>query len=319
MSSSNKIVVAHRGASGYLPEHSLVAKAYAHALGADYVELDVVLTRDGVPVVLHDLYLDCISNVQQIYPDRSRPDGHYYVIDFDWSELGRLTACDRKNPETGAPQFPMRYGESSVGADIHSMGEEIELVLTLNRCTGRNVGLFVEIKNPLFHKHSGMDIGKIVWDTLLRHQIADGAFPCLVFSFESSVLKHMRFDLGCTLTMAQLIGTPGSEEDPADDFSFYQTEEGLREISAYAQAVSPSLSELVHFSPEEVPIPTHFVELAHKVELCVYPYALRRDTFPHHINERAALAFLFAVLQIDGIITDFPDSALAFLVENHLR
>ncbi|MBN2069355.1 MAG: glycerophosphodiester phosphodiesterase [Opitutales bacterium] len=319
MSLPEKIVIAHRGASGYLPEHSLVAKAYAHALGTDYVEMDVVLTHDGVPVVLHDLYLDCISNIQQVYPDRCRPDGHYYVIDFNWSELERLTAYDRKSPETGEALFAARYGESTVGADIHSMAEEIELILNLNRSTGRNVGLFVEIKNPLFHTDAGMDIGKIVLETLQRYQITDGAIPCLVFSFESSVLKHMRFDLGCDLTMAQLIGTPGSEEDPVDDFSFYQTDEGLREISTYAQAVSPSLLELVSFSPKGMPIPGHLVEFAHKVHLCVYPYALRRDTLPDQIDERAALTFLFSVLQIDGVITDFPDSAIAFLVDNHLR
>jgi glycerophosphoryl diester phosphodiesterase len=74
-STVDKIVIAHRGASGYLPEHTLAAKAAAHAMGADYLEQDVVLSRDGVPMVLHDIYIDTVTDVAQAFPDRSRADG----------------------------------------------------------------------------------------------------------------------------------------------------------------------------------------------------------------------------------------------------
>ena len=70
---SQPIVIAHRGASGYLPEHTLAAKAMAHAMGADFLEQDVVLTADGVPIVLHDIYLEATTDVEQRFPDRSRP------------------------------------------------------------------------------------------------------------------------------------------------------------------------------------------------------------------------------------------------------
>ena len=70
------LVIAHRGAAGYLPEHTLVAKAYAYATGADYLEQDVILTRDDVPVVFHDLVLDEVTDVAARYADRRRSDGH---------------------------------------------------------------------------------------------------------------------------------------------------------------------------------------------------------------------------------------------------
>ena len=70
-----KIVIAHRGASGYLPEHTLEAKAMAHAMGADYLEQDLVLSKDDIPVVIHDIHLDEVTNVAERYPGRARKDG----------------------------------------------------------------------------------------------------------------------------------------------------------------------------------------------------------------------------------------------------
>ena len=81
------IVIAHRGASAYLPEHTLPCVAAAHTLGADYIEQDIVLSRDGVPMVLHDIYLESTTNVAQRFPKRCRDDGRFYAIDFDLAEL----------------------------------------------------------------------------------------------------------------------------------------------------------------------------------------------------------------------------------------
>jgi glycerophosphoryl diester phosphodiesterase len=89
--SNPPLVIAHRGASAYLPEHTLAAKAAAHMAGADYIEQDVVLSRDGAPVVLHDLYLDAVTDVARVFPDRRRDDGRFHVMDFSWAELRRLS------------------------------------------------------------------------------------------------------------------------------------------------------------------------------------------------------------------------------------
>ena len=102
------LVIAHRGASGYLPEHTLEAKAYAHALGVDYLEQDVVLTRDGVPVVLHDTWLEQVTDVADLFPGRQRQDGRHYAIDFSLEELGRLSACERRD-RAGRQRWPARF------------------------------------------------------------------------------------------------------------------------------------------------------------------------------------------------------------------
>ena len=98
---SQPIVIAHRGASGYLPEHTLAAKAMAHAMGADFLEQDVVLTADGVPIVLHDIYLEATTDVEQRFPDRSRPDGRFYAIDFTLAEIRTLSAHERTTRSRG--------------------------------------------------------------------------------------------------------------------------------------------------------------------------------------------------------------------------
>ena len=103
------IVIAHRGASGYLPEHTLVAKALAHGLGADYLEQDVVATRDGQLVVLHDLYLDDVTDVAAKFPGRQRTDGRHYVIDFDLAELKTLTIFERRAPGALTAKYPARF------------------------------------------------------------------------------------------------------------------------------------------------------------------------------------------------------------------
>jgi len=104
-----KIVISHRAASGYLPEHTLPAVAMAYAFGADYIEQDVALTKDGVLMVIHDIYLDATTNVKQVFPDRKRADGRFYVCDFTLAEIKSLRVGERVNPATGAPVFAGRF------------------------------------------------------------------------------------------------------------------------------------------------------------------------------------------------------------------
>ena len=92
------IVIGHRGASGYLPEHTTESAAMAHALDCDYIEQDCVLSRDGVPIVMHDITLDDLTNVATVFPDRKRSDGHWYVFDFTLAELRLLRITERRSP-----------------------------------------------------------------------------------------------------------------------------------------------------------------------------------------------------------------------------
>ena len=126
MAANERIVIAHRGASGYLPEHTLAAKALAHAMGADYIEQDVVLTKDGVAVVLHDIHLDTVTNVSTVYPGRAREDGRYYALDFTLNEVKRLTVNERIDLKTRKPVYHRRFPVGKSHFQVPTLAEEIE-------------------------------------------------------------------------------------------------------------------------------------------------------------------------------------------------
>lgn len=92
--SAEPLVIAHRGASGYLPEHTLEAKTLAYAMKPDYIEQDVVMTKDDQLVVLHDHYLDRVTDVAERFPNRARADGRYYAIDFTLAEIKTLRVTE---------------------------------------------------------------------------------------------------------------------------------------------------------------------------------------------------------------------------------
>ena len=92
---SDKIIIAHRGASGYLPEHTLESKALAFAQHADYLEQDLAMTKDGRLVVIHDHFLDGLTDVAKKFPNRHRKDGRYYVIDFTLKEIQSLNMTEK--------------------------------------------------------------------------------------------------------------------------------------------------------------------------------------------------------------------------------
>ena len=107
----NKLIIAHRGASGYLPEHTLESKALAFAQGADYLEQDLAMSKDGRLIVIHDHFLDGLTDVAKKFPDRKREDGRYYVIDFTWDELQTLEMTENFNTENGVQKqvYPGRF------------------------------------------------------------------------------------------------------------------------------------------------------------------------------------------------------------------
>ena len=105
------LIIAHRGASGYLPEHTLESKRLAFEMGADYLEQDVVATRDDELVVLHDIHLDRVTDVAERFPDRSRDDGRFYVRDFELAELRQVNVYERMKPDgdLAAPEDTSDY------------------------------------------------------------------------------------------------------------------------------------------------------------------------------------------------------------------
>ena len=158
-------IIAHRGACGYLPEHTLPAVELAHTFGADYIEQDVVLTSDGVPIVLHDVTLELTTNVAALFPERHRDDGLFYAIDFTLEEIKTLNAHERTDSH-GNPVFPGRYSGTGVEFKVPTLAEEIETVDRLNAASGKRTGVYIELKRPEFHEQEGVDIYQAVLDVL---------------------------------------------------------------------------------------------------------------------------------------------------------
>ena len=204
--STKKItVIAHRGASGYLPEHTLASKVMAYAMQADYIEQDVVLSKDDVPIVIHDILLDDVTNVLEKYPNRKREDGRYYVIDFTFEEIKTLAVTERFDSETGLQIYPNRFPKGTSSFRLHSLQDEIELIQGLNKSTGKNIGIYPEIKKPEFHHENGKDISKIVLNILSDYGYKTKNDKCIVQSFDAIELERIRKELKSQLFLVQLM------------------------------------------------------------------------------------------------------------------
>ncbi len=307
------IVIAHRGASGYLPEHTFAAKAYAHALGADYLEQDVVLTRDDVPVVFHDLVLEEVTDVANVFPGRKRDDGHWYVIDLDYAELSQLSVHDRVNPTSGEATYPERFGEH-LPLRIRSLAEELTFIHGLNRATGRRAGIYTEVKSPAWHRAAGKDLSPLVLGTLADFGYRTADDDVWLQCFDDAELLRIKGALGCRLRMVQLIGENAWHE-AATDYDALRTPAGLARVATYAAGIGPWIPQVVQWpAAGAAPVCTSLVRDAHAEGLAVHPYTFRVDQLPEHAADAAAThRALFELAGVDGLFTDFPDVTLAAL------
>ncbi|MFM8904205.1 MAG: glycerophosphodiester phosphodiesterase family protein, partial [Verrucomicrobiota bacterium] len=140
LQAAEPVVIAHRGASGILPEHTRESKIAAHRMGADYLEQDVVLSKDDVPIVLHDVHLDTTTDVAEKFPDRRRKDGRYYAIDLTVAEIATLTATERFDHRTGKQVMPLRHPKGKGVFRVPTLEQELALIAELNRTGGRRAG-----------------------------------------------------------------------------------------------------------------------------------------------------------------------------------
>jgi glycerophosphoryl diester phosphodiesterase len=297
------IVIAHRGASGYLPEHTLAAKALAHGLGADYLEQDVVATRDSQLVVLHDLHLDDVTDVALKFPGRQRSDGRHYVIDFDLAELKTLTVFERRAPGRAAAKYPARFPADTGLFGIATLAEELALIGGLNRSTGRAAGIYPEIKEPAWHRGHGVDLSTLVLAELRRFGYSDARDAAFVQCFDAAELARVKEELGCRLPLIQLVG-------PEQDYAALLTAAGLESVAAYAYGLGPHYSQLVEAGEGRRPRPADLAGRAHDAGLRVHAYTFRRDDLPAYAPTLEDLLELFFVdVGVDGVFSDHPDVA----------
>ena len=284
-------VIAHRGASGYLPEHTLAAYAMAYAQGADFIEPDLVLTRDQVLVARHEAMLDDTTDVAERFPDRRARDGHFYAADLDYAELATLRTREYR---------PGRFPHAARLFPVPRFDEILTLVSGLNAVTGCSVGLYPELKSPAWHRERDLDqVGA------LRLALARQPFAAAlrIQSFEPEPLQELASAPIDGAVLVQLVGTP--EAAAAEE---------LARIATYADGIGPSIRHLARAQAAGDDI----VARAHALGLTVDAWTLRADALGP-FDDFAAAANLVLDMGVDGIFTDHPDLLVRHLNDRRER
>lgn len=301
---NKKIVIAHRGASGYLPEHTMEAKAMAYAMNPDFIEQDIVLSKDDVPIVIHDIHLESVTDVAIKFPDKKRADGRYYVIDFTFDELKQLNALERFNPKTNKAVYPNRFPLHKSIFKLHTLQQEIELIQGLNKSTGKNIGIYPEIKEPAFHLKEGKDISKIVLNVLSDYGYKTKKDNCILQCFDGNELKRIRTELKSQLFLVQLM-------------EFKKDENKLEEISKYADGIGPWYKQIIKGKNNDGTWQiSKLVAKAHALNLKVHAYTFRADELGDFKSFNELLNTALFKANIDGVFTDFTDKVEAFVNKN---
>ncbi|MCD9027223.1 glycerophosphodiester phosphodiesterase [Luteimonas sp. BDR2-5] len=321
------LVVAHRGASARLPEHTLAAYRRAIEDGADAIEPDLVMTRDGVLVARHENEIGSTTDVGQRpeFADRRRTqriDGvavtGWFTEDFTLAELKTLRARERL-PAVRGIWYDGQYA-------IPTLHEIVILLSDLSQAHGRTIGLMPEIKHPSHFQALGLAMEAPLLEVLAQHPVTQRA-PVVVQSFEIANLRTLRGMLGPAhgnIELLQLIGDP--RERPADvaaagngpRYRDMTTPDGLRTIAGYAQWIGPPVAQLGEIGRGGTIEPTTLVADAHAAGLRVLPYTFRPENpfLPKPLrrgaanarNEDGSIAEMraYLALGIDGLFTDDP-------------
>ncbi|GAA0352503.1 glycerophosphodiester phosphodiesterase [Morganella psychrotolerans] len=326
----SKIVIAHRGASGYLPEHTLPAKALAYAQGADYLEQDLVMTKDDELVVLHDHYLDRVTDVAQRFPDRARADGRYYAIDFTLAEIKSLKFTEGFDIKDGkqVQNYPGRFPMGKSDFRIHSFQEELEFIQGLNHSTGKNIGIYPEIKAPWFHRQEGKDITRKVLSVLKDYGYQTKDSPVYLQCFDPNELKRIKQELlpemGMDVKLVQLIAyTDWQEtfEQNADgkwvnyNYDWMMAPGAMSKIATYADGIGPDYHMLINKDSKAGHITlTPMAQDAHNSHLAIHPFTVRADALPPYAeNVDQLFDVIYNKAGAEGLFTDFPDKGVKFL------
>jgi len=291
------IVIGHRGACGYLPEHTTESAALAHALQADYIEQDVVLSSDGIPVVLHDLTLDDVTDVASVFPDRKRANNHWYVMDFSLQELRQLRVTERRSASRPWKDKGTRFPLESGHFRISTLGEHLQLIQGLNKSRPHKAGVYVEIKGSAEHRAAGLDLSQTVLGVLTEYGYKSADDPVFLQCFDESEVRRLRTELKTPLLIIQLLS------DPPDAAK-------LNTIAEVADGIGVPLNHVVTGrNDDETPQLTTLVQDAHARSLQVHVWTFRTDALPKYVESPTQfLDWLVIDGGVDGIFADQPDA-----------
>ncbi|MEO6084060.1 MAG: glycerophosphodiester phosphodiesterase [Umezawaea sp.] len=322
------LVIGHRGAAGYRPEHTLASYELAVRMGADYFEPDLVSTKDGKLVTRHENEIGGTTNVADHPEFAARKatkvvDGvtltGWFTEDFTLAELKTLRAKER------IPEVRPRNTLYDGRFEIATFQEVIDLQRRLSRELRRDIGIYPETKHPTYFQDIGLPLEPKLVDALNRNGLNRRDAKVFVQSFEVANLKALNRSL--RVPLVQLVNATGAPYDfvKAGDKRTYDDlvkPVGLKEISTYADGIGPSKDRII---PRDaagfLTTPTSLVKDAHAANLVVHPFTFRNEnTFlPADYRSSADPAAYgrafdeyakFFATGIDGLFTDNSDTAV---------
>lgn len=321
------LVIGHRGAAGWRPEHTAAAYTYGVQVGADWIEPDLVPTKDHVLVVRHENEISQTTDVASHpeFADRRTTktvDGRavtgWFTEDFTLAELKTLRAVER---------LPLVRNRNTVfdgRGEILTFQEVVDLARRLSRTYGRTIAVFPETKHPTYFRALGLDLEPKLAEVIRRRRL--GPRECVVQSFEPTSLRRIAaYRLGVPLWQA--LGTTGGPYDlvSSGDPTTYRdmmTPAGLARIAEYADWIGPDRTSVVPVGSDgRLGTPTSLVGDAHAAGLRIGPYTFRaenqflpldfrRGTGANDFGDAFAEYALYYALGVDAVVSDFPDLAV---------
>jgi glycerophosphoryl diester phosphodiesterase len=328
-SADELLVIGHRGASGYRPEHTLAAYELAARMGADYIEPDVVSTSDGVLVTRHENDVTGTTDVADHpeFADRQTtktvdgvPLTGWFTEDFTLAELRTLRAVER---------VPELREENTLYDGLYpvpTLDEVLELRERLSRELDREIGVYIETKHPTYFDGIDLSLEEPLLADLDEAGLDRRRSPVFLQSFETSNLRELHED-GVPVPLVQLLAPTGAPYDLVAagnprSYADLSSAEGLAEVAEYAAGVGPEKGQVVPVGPDgTMGEPTSFVDDAHAAGLLVHPYTMRNENsfLPAEYREGVApddygLALAeqltFWAAGVDGLFTDNPDTGV---------
>jgi glycerophosphoryl diester phosphodiesterase len=307
--SARPLVIAHRGASGHRPEHTLAAYTLAVEMGADFIEPDLVSTRDRVLVARHENEIGGTTDVADRFPDRKTRkviDGDtitgWFTEDFTLAELRTLRARERL--AFRSHDFDGRY-------PIPTFDEVLALADSLSKARGRVVGVYPETKHPTYFRSIGFPLEPELLKSLRARGLDRADAPVFIQSFEVGNLRALRPETRVPLVLLLSGGEAPYDRRLAGDRRTgrqWVTPEGLREIRTFANAIGVNTRMIV--GADSANVPTTLVQDAHAAGLKVHVWTLRSEPVflaKRYGGDPVAEVREFVRLGVDGIFGDFPD------------
>ncbi|MEU4163282.1 glycerophosphodiester phosphodiesterase [Actinoplanes sp. NPDC026670] len=319
---TKSLVVGHRGASGYRPEHTLASYELAARLGADYLEPDLVITKDGVLVCRHEPEIGGTTDVasRPEFASRKRTvvlDGvsvtGWWTQDFTLAELKTLRAIER------IPAIRQQNTVYDGYFQVPTFQEMLDLRKRLSKELGRDLGVFPETKHPTFFRGIGLELEKPLVRTLRRNGLDKRGAKVFIQSFEAANLRDLADDHRVEVPLVFLSSAAGTPFNDPRPYADYLTPAGLKELSEFIDGIGPEKGQVIPRKADgTLGAPTSLVTDAHAAGVKVIPYTFRAENsfLPAELRVGAdATAYgksideqvTFLHTGIDGLFTDNPD------------